>query len=73
MIQVSMTVAESTQQFALSLAEQRSYVTADIEQKIVAGTTSPPYTGPYTVTPTEATQTLATRDYAKQTACSEQS
>lgn len=61
MIQVSMTVSESTQRFALSLAEQRADVAAGIESQIVTST-DPDYVGPYTVTPTEATQTLATNN-----------
>lgn len=60
-IQVELNVEESTSRYALSVADNSVPVSLGVSTQIVAGA-SPAYDGPYSVTPSEAVQTLATTE-----------
>lgn len=58
-VRIELTVSESTQQFDMTVSENSIPVQVGIDTQIVAGT-SDEYEGPYSVTPSEQTQTLST-------------
>lgn len=60
-IPVQLNVETSSEQYALSVSEQNIPISFQIGTQIVAGTTAS-YEGPYSVTPTEEQQTLATAE-----------
>lgn len=54
-VQVSMTAAESNQQFRMTVSQDES-----VEMEVAAAPAPPSYSGPYSVTPSEEQQTLET-------------
>ena len=60
-VEVELNVAESVNQYELAVAENSVPVSVGVSTQIVAGTTEE-YAGPYSVTPSESEQTLATTD-----------
>ena len=54
-VQVSMTAAESNQQFRMAVSQDES-----VEMEVAAAPAPPSYNGPYSVTPSEEQQTLET-------------
>ena len=60
-VPVQLNVETSSEQYALSVSEQNIPISFQIGTEIVVGTTAS-YEGPYSVTPTEEQQTLATAE-----------
>lgn len=60
-LQVKLKVDESETQYGLRVADNNVPISLGVSTQIVAGA-SPAYDGPYSVTPSEAVQTLATTE-----------
>lgn len=60
-VEVELNVAESVNQYELAVADNSVPVPLGVSTQIVSGTTEE-YAGPYSVTPSESAQTLATTD-----------